>query len=76
MANAEKQESQFTKQTIIDNVNEYKGKIDNVILYMDDQKTALMAANISPISFMKFLGTVAKEDPRLLHAIKAMAFIL
>ena len=76
MSNAEKQERSFTKQDIINHVKEYKGDIESVILYMSDGKIASTAASMSPISFMKFLEVIAKEDPKFLHAIKAMAFIL
>lgn len=76
MSNAEQQERSFTKQDIINHVKEYKGDIENVILYMSDGKIATTAARMSAISFMKFLEVFAKEDPKFLHAIKAMAFIL
>lgn len=76
MSNAEQQERPLTKQTIIDHVNEYKGDIESTILFISDRKTATLVANISPISFMKFLEVVAKENPKFLHAIKAIAFML
>lgn len=76
MSNAEQQERPFTKQDIINHVNEYEGDIESAILYIADGKIATMAVRMSPISFMRFLEVVAKEDPRLSHAIKAMAVIL